>query len=91
MLRRVISAIKGASIELFWVIGGDERVTQLVRNQDGICQGICDYFLLDQRDAGLAPEIEALGMTPLVAPIIMESDDDKVVLANYVLSLPELA
>ena len=36
MLQRVISAIKGASIELFWVIGGDERVTQLVRNEDGI-------------------------------------------------------
>ena len=36
MLQRVISAIKGASIELFWVIGGDERVTHLVRNQDGI-------------------------------------------------------
>ena len=36
MLQRVISAIKGASIELFWVIGGDERVTRLVRNQDGI-------------------------------------------------------
>ncbi len=36
MLQRVISAIKGASIELFWVIGGDDRVTRLVRNQDGI-------------------------------------------------------
>jgi 2-phospho-L-lactate guanylyltransferase len=36
MLRRVISAIKGASIELFWVIGGDDRVTHLVRNEDGI-------------------------------------------------------
>ncbi len=36
MLRRVIAAIKGASIELFWVIGGDDRVTRLVRNQDGI-------------------------------------------------------
>ena len=36
MLRRVISAIKGASIELFWVIGGDDRVTRLVRNQGGI-------------------------------------------------------
>ena len=36
MLRRVISAIKGASIELFWVIGGDDRVTRLVRDQGGI-------------------------------------------------------
>ncbi|PKB56817.1 MAG: 2-phospho-L-lactate guanylyltransferase [SAR202 cluster bacterium Casp-Chloro-G3] len=36
MLRRVISAIKGASIELFWVIGGDERVMQLTRNNGGL-------------------------------------------------------
>jgi len=36
MLRRVIAAIKGASIELFWVIGGDERVMQLTRNNDGL-------------------------------------------------------
>ena len=36
MLRRVIAAIKGASIELFWVIGGDERVMQLTRNNGGL-------------------------------------------------------
>jgi len=36
MLRRVIAAIKSASIELFWVIGGDERVMQLTRNNDGL-------------------------------------------------------
>ena len=36
MLQRVIAAIKGTSIGLFWVIGGDDRVRHLVRNQDGI-------------------------------------------------------
>jgi 2-phospho-L-lactate guanylyltransferase len=36
MLRRVIAAIRGASIELFWVIGGDERVMRLTRNFDGL-------------------------------------------------------
>ena len=36
LLRRVIGAIKGASIEMFWVIGGDDRVRHLVRNHDGI-------------------------------------------------------
>jgi 2-phospho-L-lactate/phosphoenolpyruvate guanylyltransferase len=36
MLRRVISAIRGASIELFWVIGGDERVMRLTRNSGGL-------------------------------------------------------
>jgi 2-phospho-L-lactate guanylyltransferase len=36
MLRRVIAAVRGASIELFWVIGGDERVMRLTRNFDGL-------------------------------------------------------
>ena len=36
MLRRVISAVKSANIELFWVVGGDDRVRRLTRNYDGI-------------------------------------------------------
>ncbi len=36
MLRRVIMAIKGASLELFWVVGGDWRIRNLTRNFDGL-------------------------------------------------------
>ncbi len=36
MLRRVIAAIKGASIEFFWVVGGDDRVRRMTRNLGGI-------------------------------------------------------
>ena len=36
MLRRVILAIRGASIGLFWVVGGDDRVRRLVRDLDGV-------------------------------------------------------
>ena len=36
MLRRVIMAIKGASLEVFWVVGGDWRIRNLTRNFDGI-------------------------------------------------------
>ena len=36
MLRRVIAAIKSANIELFWVVGGDDRVRHVTRNFDGI-------------------------------------------------------
>ena len=36
MLRRVIMAIKGASIDVFWVVGGDWRIRNLTRNFDGI-------------------------------------------------------
>jgi 2-phospho-L-lactate guanylyltransferase len=36
MLWRVINAIRGASIEQFWVIGGDDRIRALTRNMDGL-------------------------------------------------------
>ncbi len=36
MLRRVIAAIKSANIELFWVVGGDDRVRHVTRNCDGL-------------------------------------------------------
>ena len=32
MLRRVLLAIKAASVELIWVVGGDERVRRMTRN-----------------------------------------------------------
>ena len=36
MLHRVLGAIKGSSIEMFWVVGGDERIRNVARNFDGI-------------------------------------------------------
>ena len=81
------AALRGPAAKIMAELGYPASCVGVARQY----QGICDYFLLDQRDAGLAPEIEELGMTPLAAPIIMQSDEDKVALANYVLSLPELA
>ena len=36
MLRRVLTALKGASIDPIWVVGGDDRVKNLARNQGAI-------------------------------------------------------
>ena len=36
MLRRVILAVKGAALDVFWVVGGDSRVRNLTRNSDGL-------------------------------------------------------
>ncbi len=80
------AALRGPAAKIMAELGYPATCVGVARQY----QGICDYFLLDQQDVGLAPEIEELGMTPLVAPIIMESDEDKVALANYILSLPEL-
>ena len=80
------AALRGPAAKIMAELGYPASCIGVARQY----QGICDYFLLDQRDAGLAPEIEELGMVPLVAPIIMQSEDDKIALADYVLSLPEL-
>ena len=49
--------------------------------------GITDYFLIDERDTNQSPRIAALGMKPLHAPIVMDTEADKVALAEYVLGL----
>ena len=36
MLRRVITAIRGSFIPMFWVVGGDQRVMNMARNFDGL-------------------------------------------------------
>ena len=36
MLRRVIMAIRGSSISMIWVVGGDQRVRNMARNLDGL-------------------------------------------------------
>ena len=36
MLRRVMVALRGASIDPIWVVGGDDRVKNFARNQGGI-------------------------------------------------------
>jgi len=50
-------------------------------------QGLCDVFVLDQQDAGLAEDVRSLGMEPQVADTIMESDEDKERLARFVCGL----
>ena len=36
MLRRVISAVRAASVDFFWVVGGDEKVRTVTRNAHGL-------------------------------------------------------
>ncbi len=47
----------------------------------------CDVFVIDEQDAHLGPQIEALGVRPLVDSIIMQTESDKVALAKSVIAL----
>ena len=48
---------------------------------------ICDVFVMDVQDQALAPEVEGLGITPLVTSTIMNTEDDKIALAREILAL----
>ena len=50
-------------------------------------QGLCDFFLIAEKDAALAPAIAELGMRPVIAPIIMATERDKIALAELILNL----
>ena len=50
-------------------------------------QGLCDVMVIDEQDADAAPEIASLGMKPVVAPIIMDTEADKIALAQSVIAL----
>jgi LPPG:FO 2-phospho-L-lactate transferase len=57
------------------------------RGVAGLYAGLADAFVLDQVDAGQAPEVEALGLRAAVAPTIMHTPDDAAALAKTALGL----
>ncbi|CAI8028224.1 2-phospho-L-lactate transferase [Geodia barretti] len=50
-------------------------------------RGFCDVLVLDSQDANLADAVSAEGIDAAVMPTIMQTDDDKVQLAERVLAL----
>jgi len=49
--------------------------------------GITDAFLIDHQDSWLAPEIEGMGIQAVPASIIMETEADKVALAEIIMDM----
>ena len=49
--------------------------------------GICDLFVIDDMDAHLGPSIQQLGIRPAPTSIMMNSDEDKVALAEWILAM----
>lgn len=50
-------------------------------------QDICDHFIIDEVDAPHADAIRSLGMEPQVTNTIMNTDEDKVALAQFICRL----
>ena len=49
--------------------------------------GLCNTFIIDEKDVDLKQEIESLGMNVFVTQTIMETDQDKKRLAEYILEI----
>ena len=79
------AAVRGPAAKIMVELGHEASSLGVARWY----QGLCDIFVIDDQDAPLAAEIANLGMTPVVAPTIMNSEADKVKLAEMVLSLGE--
>ena len=74
-------AIRGPAAKLLGELGEDVSCVGVARRY----VGLCDAFVMDEVDAGLAGDVRALGMKPIVAQTVMRTDDDKIRLAREVL------
>lgn len=76
-------ALKGPADRMLVSTGHDATATGVAR----LYADIADRFVIDDVDAALAPEIDALGMTVAVLPTVMGGDDERAALAADILAL----
>ena len=77
------AALRGPAAKIMSELGEEVSSVGVARR----LTGICDIFFIDNQDSELSPAITALGIKPVVAPIIMDSEADKVGLAQRVLAM----
>jgi LPPG:FO 2-phospho-L-lactate transferase len=76
-------AVKGPAAKMMRELGLDVSALGVARHYRGLIDGL----VLDQADAALAPEVEALGMRAAVLPTMMRDDRDRIRLARDVVGL----
>jgi LPPG:FO 2-phospho-L-lactate transferase len=74
-------ALKGPADRMLVSLGHESSAVGVAR----LYAGLVDTFVLDEADAALAPDVEALGMAARVLPTIMGSDGDRAALARALL------
>jgi LPPG:FO 2-phospho-L-lactate transferase len=74
-------ALKGPADRMLTSLGHAPSALGVAR----LYEGLVDRFVLDEIDRGLADEVGAIGLEPIVLPTIMGSDDDRRRLAEALL------
>ena len=75
-------ALKGPADRMLASLGHEVSALGVAR----LYAGLIDRFVLDEADAHLAPEVEALGMAAAALPTVMHSDADRAALARSLLA-----
>lgn len=81
------TAIKGPAAKMMAELGVPVTALGVAQHYCAAYPGLLDYFVIDESDATLAPEIEQLGVQVSVTATIMNSLQDKQRLARDVLAL----
>lgn len=75
-------ALKGPAAEVLRALGHEASALGVAR----MYAGLADVLVVDHADAGLRPQVEALGMRVLVTDAVMHDRDDRARLAREVLA-----
>ena len=76
-------AVRGPAGKIMAELGGEVSAVGVAREYEGLC----DVLVVDTQDAGLADAIKSVGISAAVTGTIMQTDDDKIMLARTVLEL----
>ncbi len=77
------AAVRGPAAKIMSELGQEVSCVGVARQY----QGLCDLLLIDHQDAHLGPAIAELGVKPVAAPIMMDTEADKMALAQCILAL----
>ena len=77
------AAVKGPAGKIMAELGQEVSAVGIARQY----RGFCDVFVIDNQDAALVPQIEDLGVKPVATSIIMETEADKVALAESIVAM----
>lgn len=75
-------SVRGPASKLLSELGYESSAAQVAYQY----KDICDIFVIAEQDKHLAPQILDMGMKPLVGPIVMNTLEDKINLAKFVVS-----
>ena len=75
-------SVRGPASKLLIELGYESSAAEVAYQY----KGICDIFIIAEQDAHLSPQISAMGIKPLVGPIMMRTVEDKINLAEFIMS-----